>query len=144
MVFLSSHFISQFVLTGLYDSFVCLQLCSFAQFWLCIWLPDGGKSQFYWLVSLFLYLKFICNYNRSLPVALDSTFTLNDLIDLLAAFRVGLLFLMLTSYFVYSFNLYHILFSWSAFMILDHMEILDIHRICYLRSQRLILGRVHR
>jgi hypothetical protein len=29
-------------------------------------------------------------------------------------------------------------------MILDRMEILDIQRICYLRSQRLILGRVHR
>jgi hypothetical protein len=40
-----------------------LQLCTFAQFWLCIWLPDGCQSQFYWLVSLFIYLKFISNYN---------------------------------------------------------------------------------
>jgi hypothetical protein len=47
--------------------FCVLQLCTFAQFWLCIWLPDGCKSQFYWLVSLFIYLKFISNYNWSLP-----------------------------------------------------------------------------
>jgi len=109
MVLLSSHFISQFVLSGLYYSFVCLQLCSSAQFWLCIWLPDGGKSQFYWLVSLFLYLKFISNYKSIIGVyliALGSTFTLDDLVDFPAGFWVGLLFLQLTSYFVFFISFY--------------------------------------
>uniref|UniRef100_A0A453CT43 Uncharacterized protein n=1 Tax=Aegilops tauschii subsp. strangulata TaxID=200361 RepID=A0A453CT43_AEGTS len=33
---------------------------------------------------------------------------------------------------------------WSASMILDHTEILDIRKICYLRLESLTSGRVHR
>ena len=58
--FIPCYFIIYSFRSQLLCVFNCLQLCTFAQFWLCVWLPDGDKSQFYWLVSL--YLEFISNY----------------------------------------------------------------------------------
>jgi hypothetical protein len=73
-------------------------------------------------------------------------FTLNDKIDLCTEFLASL-FSYIFSDSVISLIYFQLTLSficWSAFMILGHMEILGIHRICYLRLQRQTSGRVHR
>jgi len=86
--------------------FAAVYLCTILIMYMTTW---WGQISVLLTGNLFLYLKFISNYKSIIGVyliALGSTFTLDDLVDFPAGFWVGLLFLQLTSYFVFFISFY--------------------------------------